>query len=226
VATFAIYISAGKVVLQWRRELLKYTHDYNGDVDVSSPSQPSSPAIGKTVEFSVTRGSASTGKPSFQSKQTPISLQSSGKPPRAAQLNINANRAAINYCKCALLFFAALLVTWVPSTVNRVYTLAHPDHPVFGMAYASGLVLPLQGFWNSIIYIFTSRQACKSLMQRISTTLHLDQIRLRRRKDQLPIATDTSAIHGLVSIKPPADRSESVQELHPNKGDGLRILVE
>ena len=45
VATFAIYITAGKVVLQWRRELLKYTHDYNGDVDVSSPSQPSSPAI-------------------------------------------------------------------------------------------------------------------------------------------------------------------------------------
>jgi hypothetical protein len=74
-----------------------------------------------------------------------------------------ANRAALNYCKCAVLFFIALLVTWVPSTINRVYSLVHPDSVVFGLDFASGLVLPLQGFWNAAVYIATSFPACKAL---------------------------------------------------------------
>jgi len=75
-----------------------------------------------------------------------------------------ANRAALNYCKCAVLFFIALLVTWVPSTINRVYSLVHPDSVVFGLDFASGLVLPLQGFWNAVVYIATGFPACQALV--------------------------------------------------------------
>jgi hypothetical protein len=34
---------------------------------------------------------------------------------------------------------------------------------VFGLDLASSLVLPLQGFWNTLIYIVTSLPACKAL---------------------------------------------------------------
>ncbi|KAJ5105101.1 hypothetical protein NUU61_002448 [Penicillium alfredii] len=67
------------------------------------------------------------------------------------------------YTKYAMLFFIALLVTWVPSTANRVYALARPQDFSFGLNYASSFVLPLQGFWNSLIYVSISWPAFKSL---------------------------------------------------------------
>jgi hypothetical protein len=57
----------------------------------------------------------------------------------------------------------------VPSTVNRVYTLVRPNDSLFGLDFASGLVLPLQGFWNTVIYVVTSFPACKSLALDIVT---------------------------------------------------------
>lgn len=44
----------------------------------------------------------------------------------------------------------------VPSSINRVYSLIHPSLVSLPFSYASGIVLPLMGFWNSIIYITTS----------------------------------------------------------------------
>ncbi|KAJ9614626.1 hypothetical protein H2200_002763 [Cladophialophora chaetospira] len=76
---------------------------------------------------------------------------------------MDANKATMSYCKTAMLFFLALLCTWVPSTINRVYTLVRPNDSIFGLDFASGLVLPLQGFWNTVIYIVTSLPACKAL---------------------------------------------------------------
>ncbi|KUL87490.1 hypothetical protein ZTR_04592 [Talaromyces verruculosus] len=46
--------------------------------------------------------------------------------------------------------------TKVPSTINRVYSLIYPDDAIFGLEFVSSFVLPLQGFWNSIIYIAVS----------------------------------------------------------------------
>jgi hypothetical protein len=78
-----------------------------------------------------------------------------------------AHDAAWSYCRCALLFFIALIITWVPSTVNRVYSLVYPDSVSFPLNYVSALVLPLQGFWNCCIYITISRPACRELFYRI-----------------------------------------------------------
>src|SRR2546423_3367262 len=152
IATFAIYISAGKVVLRWRRELLKFTQNHQNDISIDRPIHPSSPKIVKTVEVHVTREpaqmSSSTRPPGFDSRQTSMSHESKplsthyDRRPRKSIPNSDANRAAINYCKCALLFFTAMIVTWVPSTLNRLVALVHPNHPIFGLNYASGLVLP------------------------------------------------------------------------------------
>ena len=87
-------------------------------------------------------------------------------PSRARQRTsaIEANKAAWRYTKCALLFFASLLITWLPSSVNRVYGLVWPNTiPPYGLSYTASLVLPLTGFWNSIIYITTSWTACQAL---------------------------------------------------------------
>lgn len=78
-----------------------------------------------------------------------------------------ANNAAWSYTQCALLFFTALLVTWIPSTANRVYSVVNNNEVSLGLQYASAFVLPLQGFWNGLIYIFTTRRACKVLLREI-----------------------------------------------------------
>ncbi|CAG8006878.1 unnamed protein product, partial [Penicillium nalgiovense] len=95
-----------------------------------------------------------------------------------------ASSAAWAYTKYAMLFFIALLVTWVggyilnsiqfnaapksnlvqvPSTANRVYAFARPNDFSFGLNYASSFVLPLQGFWNSLIYVSISWPAFRTL---------------------------------------------------------------
>ena len=80
---------------------------------------------------------------------------------------MEANRAAFGYTKVASLFFVSLLVTWVPSSINRVYSLIYPESISVPYAYAAGVVLSLMGFWNSVIYITTSRAACKSLFSNL-----------------------------------------------------------
>ncbi|MCJ1486643.1 hypothetical protein MMC06_006821 [Schaereria dolodes] len=77
---------------------------------------------------------------------------------------LEANAAAWGYTRTASLFYVSLLITWLPSSINRVYGLAHPKEISFGFNYAAGLVLPLMGFWNAIIYITTSWSAVKALL--------------------------------------------------------------
>src|SRR5271156_338182 len=109
IATFAIYISAGKVVLKWRRQLLKFSQNHHNDISINSPIHPSSPKIVKTVEVHVVREpaqtSSSTCPPSLDS--SPISVSQESKPPstrydrrpRRSIPRSDGNRAAINYCK-------------------------------------------------------------------------------------------------------------------------------
>lgn len=55
----------------------------------------------------------------------------------------------------------------LPSSINRVYALIHPGNVPPSYEYAAGVVLSLMGFWNSVIYIATSRAACKSILRQI-----------------------------------------------------------
>ncbi|KAK7749814.1 hypothetical protein SLS53_000394 [Cytospora paraplurivora] len=87
-------------------------------------------------------------------------------PPRKSRKTAyEVNSAAWQYTKCAILFFTAILVTWIPSTANRVYSVVHMNEISLPLEYMSALVLPLQGFWNAIIYVVTSWGACKDLVE-------------------------------------------------------------
>ncbi|ROT41259.1 G-protein coupled receptor [Sodiomyces alkalinus F11] len=79
----------------------------------------------------------------------------------ARRRHYEANSAAWHYAKCAFLFFAAILITWIPSSANRVYSMVHGSSSGTPLEYMSAFVLPLQGFWNAIIYVATSWSACK-----------------------------------------------------------------
>ncbi|KAI9880727.1 MAG: hypothetical protein M1830_001010 [Pleopsidium flavum] len=100
---------------------------------------------------------------SGSSETTPPRTSGSRRAFHGSNAANEANSAAWGYTKCAMLFFISLIVTWVPSTVNRVYSLVHPEEVNFPLNYASGLVLPLQGFWNAFVYIITSLPASKAL---------------------------------------------------------------
>jgi hypothetical protein len=60
----------------------------------------------------------------------------------------------------AFLLYVAMLIVWVPSTVNRVYGLVtvKSDGGInFALNLAAAAVLPLQGLFNACIFCFTSR---------------------------------------------------------------------
>ncbi|KAB5543034.1 hypothetical protein GE09DRAFT_1205390 [Coniochaeta sp. 2T2.1] len=67
------------------------------------------------------------------------------------------------YLGYAFLFYIALLVTWVPPSVNRVTTFIHPEFISFGLNFATAFVISLQGFWNCIIYFTITRKELKAL---------------------------------------------------------------
>ncbi|KAH6715682.1 G-protein-like protein coupled receptor [Leptodontidium sp. MPI-SDFR-AT-0119] len=71
------------------------------------------------------------------------------------------------YTRCALLFAISILITWVPASVNRVHGLRYPNHPSFALNVGSALVLPLQGFWNAVIYFATSAGVCRDCLGRL-----------------------------------------------------------
>ena len=237
-AIFAIYLSAGRVVLQWRRQLLDFAQNHTSDAEISTPRQPASPGIVKTTEIYITtepiQFSNLNHQLDFKSDQAHLSTKSKhcsthlNRNPRHSRASVDANSAAVSYCKCALLFFVALLVTWVPSTINRVVSLVHPDDAVFGLNYASGLVLPLQGFWNAVIYIFTSLPACKALIRRTTTVLPGSQsahTMSQRWRSLLSTTSDTSGNTGREIKNQKASCSESLQELRRNSGDGLGVAM-
>jgi len=60
-----------------------------------------------------------------------------------------------------------MLVTWIPSSANRLYSVVNDGEVSLGLEYAAAFVLPLQGFWNALIYTTTSLAACKAFWHRV-----------------------------------------------------------
>ncbi|KAL3425238.1 G-protein coupled receptor 1-like protein 1 [Phlyctema vagabunda] len=83
------------------------------------------------------------------------------------QATINANSAAVGYAKVAALIFIAMLVTWIPSSANRLYSIVHSGKTSVALEFISATVLPLQGFWNALIYFYTSRFQTRELYRHI-----------------------------------------------------------
>ncbi|CAN8099644.1 unnamed protein product [Discula destructiva] len=69
------------------------------------------------------------------------------------------------YLRTSFVFAISILVTWTPSSINRVYTLIYPNDASFGLNIAAAVVLPLQGVWNAVIYFTTSWKIFREEME-------------------------------------------------------------
>lgn len=207
------------MIFKWREQLLSIQRDRSSNETNEYPAT----GILKTSEITVTRTEAGrfdtapmSKKASFSSpytrpNQTRVSRPSGG---------VDPNKAALKYCKCAMLFFIALIITWVPSTINRIYTIVRPQESIFGLNVAAALVLPLQGFWNAVIYMATSTFAFRCFWQEIvASCKRLPFLRPTKQMRQLPSSQenneldDRSSILSSSDLPYDAERSFSQSEL-------------
>lgn len=130
------------------------------DSSVGSQSQPTAYSVSISADGSKAAAGPTTATAPVISRGHDIAAQRSGR----RKATYDANSAAWSYTKCSILFFTAILITWIPSTANRVYGVIQPDGVSLPLEYMSAFVLPLQGFWNAVIYMVTSWKACKNLM--------------------------------------------------------------
>jgi hypothetical protein len=59
------------------------------------------------------------------------------------------------YLRTSLLFGVSVLVTWIPSSLNRIHGWQDGTSP-YHYHVATAAVLPLQGLWNAVIFFVTS----------------------------------------------------------------------
>ncbi|OAQ83478.1 G-protein coupled receptor [Purpureocillium lilacinum] len=187
--TMFIYVRAGRTIYMTRKELRR-----SSDISLLSPeseketssrhtevslgrrltigSMPSRPMPPVAVEDAVEevlgpcgRAEDSTTDPTA-SPPPPPQLDGST---RARRHSYEFKSAAWSYTKTSLLYFTGILLIWTPSSANRVYALVHGGTTIAPLAYMSGLVLPLQGFWNWLIYTVVSWPACKDIFRRLKS---------------------------------------------------------
>ncbi|RPA90563.1 family A G protein-coupled receptor-like protein [Choiromyces venosus 120613-1] len=167
--TIVIYILAGRVIFRLRGSLRNFARR-------SAPAPPVKDTW-STQRDSLSRAMSPDPTPRPNAANNPLPSYTvvieSGPRPSAANNRVprnsavEANTAAWAYCRCAMLFFLALLITWLPSSVNRIYQFIYPDSTHFGLNFAAALVLPCQGFWNGLIYIVTTLPACKEFCRNL-----------------------------------------------------------
>ena len=110
-----------------------------------------------------------------QDPKQPTFLAMAAISKEVAQKEPNAD--AWLYARIAFLFFISILITWIPSSANRVYSLVHPKYVNFPLNLTSAVVFSLQGFWNLVVYIITSQAACKNLWNAFRDRLPLGRRR-------------------------------------------------
>lgn len=131
---------------------------YRDSLATNQP-KPSAYSVSISADGSKAAEGGTTATATASSRSHENTAQRSGR----RKATHDANSAAWSYTKCSILFFTAILITWIPSTANRVYGVIQPDGVSLPLEYMSAFVLPLQGFWNAVIYMVTSWKACKTL---------------------------------------------------------------
>ncbi|KAJ9650317.1 hypothetical protein H2198_010372 [Neophaeococcomyces mojaviensis] len=223
LCTMGIYVRVGCVIFKWRKTLLSMEKEPGTEGANELPIT----GIMKTSEVTVTRSEEA------QPGSRPDSAYTNGKASfpgssdshkRTAQSyvhesgRIDPNKAALKYCKCAILFFVALVITWVPSTINRIYTIIRPTDIVFGLNLAAALVLPLQGFWNALVYMATSTFAVECLWQDLRDVCRRKQpfrtsVSMTRCADRSDMSEMDDRLSHVNTIPYDAERASSQSEL-------------
>ncbi|KAL8895886.1 MAG: hypothetical protein Q9207_007967 [Kuettlingeria erythrocarpa] len=193
--SFTLYIMAGRKIFRKRAELRAFRQPSRASVDepfsgfkttevcVSSElagfSIPGPPGncFDAANPASLPKGyeqysaNINSSPPSTAFDPSPRTSSQSTTAYKRYKAALDANTAAWGYTKVALLFFVSLCVTWIPSSINRIYDLAHPSDVSYPLNFVSAIVLPLMGFWNGIIYFVTTRAVCKAIFWNLADKL-------------------------------------------------------
>jgi hypothetical protein len=86
------------------------------------------------------------------------------------------------YLRTSFLFALSVLVTWIPSSLNRIHGWLDGGSP-YEFHVATAAVLPLQGLWNGIIFFVTSWHGIKAWA--LETFNRKSPIIERKRTDEL-----------------------------------------
>ncbi|QGI69619.1 hypothetical protein CEK27_001948 [Fusarium fujikuroi] len=186
---FTIYVRTGITIYRWKKRLNSFSNSYERNISSQVPQNADPMVIAKTTKITIsTSDSAPTGfdqafgaatRPEpvhsaniYTGPAQPVAKSSDQSYIRSQQSNRKgrspSDDAAMSYAKTALLFFTAMLITWIPASANRLYVLVDGKSSVL-LGYLSAFVLPLQGFWNALIYYYTSRAACKQVIASLRT---------------------------------------------------------
>jgi hypothetical protein len=89
------------------------------------------------------------------------------------------------YLRTSFLFALSVLVTWIPSSLNRIHSWLVGTSP-YEYHVATAAVLPLQGLWNAVIFFVTSggplREWYRNLRQ--PQALEREMIEMRAEHDE------------------------------------------
>ncbi|KAL5353127.1 hypothetical protein ACLOAV_001158 [Pseudogymnoascus australis] len=182
ISTMVIYIIVGKIVFENQarfRELSKIASRNQANLAAAAVAAGADPSIleqgfgSRATDVTATSRSCGSHASPAQCKAASctVKVEASSRGSRGSRFRrskekkevSSADRAAWSYLKCALLFFTAMVITWVPATTNRVVSLFNPKINSFGLYFVEALLLPLQGFFNCMIYISISTDACNYL---------------------------------------------------------------
>ena len=78
------------------------------------------------------------------------------------------NAEAWLYARVAFLYFLAMMICWIPASINRLVSVIRPDQVIFGLNWVAALLLPLQGFLNALVYYVSSQTALKRIFAKIT----------------------------------------------------------
>lgn len=275
-----IYILVGRVVFENQarfRELSANASKNQANMAATGIPNPIELTVGpdsKTTEVNITSDSCASRANRIECKRASctIKVTSSTTPVAPKKVKVkkersSADRAAWSYLKCALLFFTAMVVTWVcippflaicflqkllppltppstiipkhptshltipvspysfqhtdtpqvPATVNRVATLVDPTLTSFGLNFTEALLLPLQGFFNAMIYIAISTDACNYL--RVHCKRMFRAIFVNSWKRVLGIPIPLVPIDPHPYRRPAVPRSQSGRPMPPSCGN-------
>jgi hypothetical protein len=152
------------------------------DTCVSSPTNPTLPenALARAPTSAFTISSISSSHRS--SHATRSGTAASGAPISASGWSFSSSLAIyqrlrrrlrrldpvkLAYLRTSFVFALSVLVTWTPSSINRVYALSNPNSPSYPLNLASAIVLPLQGVWNAVIFFTTSWKVLSEEWQKL-----------------------------------------------------------
>ncbi|KAL0475101.1 hypothetical protein QR685DRAFT_567955 [Neurospora intermedia] len=99
------------------------------------------------------------------------------------------------YLRTSFVFAISILVTWTPSSINRVHSLLYPKDTSYPLNLASAVVLPLQGVWNAVIFAATTWVVLKEEVDGLWKRSLLGRWweRRRRRRRGRPAGTTTTS---------------------------------